>query len=343
MGKSEDSLSIRELAKRGRYEELMRRIQAGEPLELVSVFERAVTDFRSVRRNEGHARILSYCIEAGLDLDASGDWLGQSVVSMAAMYGNNAAVGQMQARGLPQNPFSRSSVGDVEYLRLLATRSELSELRDRNGFNPLFYVASSALGKADEGTYGRLEMACALLMEKGVDASLVVENELRLSPVLMCAWFGGHEGVLDRLLAVASLDAEQIAQAVEFCLEPHQRSGEPHFTLAARILAAGSTHGFAINDRRASQGRTLLHGAANRGSLRAVEWLLDSGADPNARDEQGATALHVAADRNSSARVARSLLEAGADPRALDGEGRSALQRARAKKRERVAEFLAQR
>ncbi|HEV7606081.1 MAG TPA: DUF6438 domain-containing protein [Steroidobacteraceae bacterium] len=56
-------------------------------------------------------------------------------------------------------------------------------------------------------------------------------------------------------------------------------------------------------------------------SARVVEILIDAGADPNARDEDGKTPIFEAND----AAVAAALLRRGADPNARDNEGQTAL------------------
>jgi hypothetical protein len=54
---------------------------------------------------------------------------------------------------------------------------------------------------------------------------------------------------------------------LEHALEPHQRSGEPFYHIAGLTLR----HGFNLNAMRLDQGRTLLHGSANRGTIKAVK------------------------------------------------------------------------
>jgi hypothetical protein len=61
-----ETLSPDNLAKYGHYEELCRRAAAGEKLSLERVFERAVTDFRTVRRRAGHQQILRWRLDRGL-------------------------------------------------------------------------------------------------------------------------------------------------------------------------------------------------------------------------------------------------------------------------------------
>jgi ankyrin repeat protein len=65
-----------------------------------------------------------------------------------------------------------------------------------------------------------------------------------------------------------------------------------------------------------------LHLLAKRGDARAVRWLLDHGADPNAlwnHWDAEVTALHLAAAQGH-AEVVRLLLDAGADPSIRDSK-----------------------
>jgi ankyrin repeat protein len=69
-------------------------------------------------------------------------------------------------------------------------------------------------------------------------------------------------------------------------------------------------------------GSGVLHILAKRGDAAAVLWLLDRGADPNARWmhwDAEVTPLHLTAFSNDLD-TARALLAAGADPRIRDGK-----------------------
>ncbi|GFH13855.1 achain crystal structure of engineered northeast structural genomics consortium target, partial [Haematococcus lacustris] len=83
---------------------------------------------------------------------------------------------------------------------------------------------------------------------------------------------------------------------------------------------AGQQQGVGARD---AQGCTALHFAADRGQLQTARQLLAAGVDPDCVDEDGQTALHYAALCGHE-KVAQLLLEAGANERAVDHAGQKA-------------------
>lgn len=73
--------------------------------------------------------------------------------------------------------------------------------------------------------------------------------------------------------------------------------------------------GARLDARSVENGELPLHHAARLGAVDVIAPLVAAGADVNARDDAGFTALHLAAWAGSAARVA-ALLQAGADPTA---------------------------
>jgi cytohesin len=71
---------------------------------------------------------------------------------------------------------------------------------------------------------------------------------------------------------------------------------------------------------RDGKGETALHSAARRGGAEIVEALIELGAELEARDEEGRTALHLATEWANEDFIT-ALLEAGADPRARTKAG----------------------
>ncbi|VVC42744.1 Ankyrin repeat-containing domain,Ankyrin repeat [Cinara cedri] len=84
-------------------------------------------------------------------------------------------------------------------------------------------------------------------------------------------------------------------------------------------MAAGADANAADN-----QGKTALYWAAYKGRKEVVKDLLAAGADANAADDQGKTALYWAA-QDGHKEVVKDLLAAGADANAADNQGKTAL------------------
>lgn len=86
-----------------------------------------------------------------------------------------------------------------------------------------------------------------------------------------------------------------------------------------------------VDERSPNEAYTPLMVAANRSSLRVVDYLIRQGADINAQSDGGETALMLAARANTPQAAVDTmtlLLAAGADPNLVSGGGNSALMEA---------------
>ena len=98
--------------------------------------------------------------------------------------------------------------------------------------------------------------------------------------------------------------------------------------VAALALGDWETAGAALardpaTDRARRASVSALHLMAKRNDVAAVKWLLDHGADPNARWthwDAEVTPLHLAVLGGGHEDIVRLLLEAGADPRVRDSK-----------------------
>ncbi len=152
-----------------------------------------------------------------------------------------------------------------------------------------------------------------LLLDSGADIdALTTVGCAGETPLMMQLRFGTLEGV-------------------RFLLE---RGADPNLGglkhTPSRSMAEGLNlllrHGWDINEQVGC--RTLLHHDANHGHGRRVRLLLEHGADPDIRDAEGRTALHLVSARGVSGEAIRALVEAGADLNARDHEGRTPLDHA---------------
>jgi ankyrin repeat protein len=86
-----------------------------------------------------------------------------------------------------------------------------------------------------------------------------------------------------------------------------------------------------VDERSPNEAYTPLMVAANRSSLRVVDYLIRQGADINAQSDGGETALMLAArakDEQAAVNTMTLLLAAGADPNLVSGGGNSPLMEA---------------
>ena len=116
-----------------------------------------------------------------------------------------------------------------------------------------------------------------------------------------------------------------VGEAREALTALHQLSFQhPHPEIGAWLLRKG-----AQVDARADDGTTPLMKLCNRlrADLAVARLYLEAGADANARNDKGRTALHGAA-RRGQAGIAALLLEYGADPRARNAKGETPRQKA---------------
>ena len=116
----------------------------------------------------------------------------------------------------------------------------------------------------------------------------------------------------------------QIARLLQKPLDPNGQglvlaAQEGHLAVVRLLLEAG-----ADKDAADTDGDTALHIAAKEGHLEVVRLLLEAGADKDAADTDGYTPLHFAA-RKGHLEAIRLLLETGADKDAATTHGSRAL------------------
>ena len=121
-------------------------------------------------------------------------------------------------------------------------------------------------------------------------------------PLGLAAFFG-HRKIVEYLLA-AGADVNQSAKNALKVAPIHAAVSNGNAEIVAMILDRG-----ADVDAHQQNGFTALHGAAGAGRQDLVELLIEHGADLSARNDEGKTAADVAEERGHS-EVAESLRQA---------------------------------
>jgi len=190
---------------------------------------------------------------------------------------------------------------------------------DDTGKTALYYAVSAA----------DLSLVSALI-EKGGDPNGRKDDDYSWAP-LHAASAGGHLEIARLLVdrgARIDLKARNVPSPLSLAV------GNSQLELAEWLIAKGAD----AKQQDAESGRTLLHGIASESDSReVVELLLRSGVDPNLKDREGKTPLHIAASTTETRRtptplgklpappygrkaeIVEALLKGGADPAIQDG------------------------
>jgi ankyrin repeat protein len=310
----------------------VRKLMAGPRFSVEEMLGLAVTNYSTAPKHAGHGRIIDLLVARG----AVPRW---HLIFEAARGGSDIVVERLLAGGMERNIFVAAAMGDAKrvaaWLRkepeLARSRGE-TEVRSHNRLTPLHFCAVSAMCRGGSAERAFLETA-KLLLEHGaeVNAEGVFYGYAAVTPLELAAHTGGNLALAEFLIdAGARISMFAFGEA----LGHRGRSLEDGLSMGELFLRRG----FSIREEHVDG--TILHRAANTGGAACVRWLLERGADVNARGRQGRTPLHLAAERNTSARVAEVLVAHGARVDARDDSGMTPLDVAREHGRTAVARWL---
>ena len=117
-------------------------------------------------------------------------------------------------------------------------------------------------------------------------------------------------------------EARRTAAAFIESLLGHDPAAQPSRSPVPRVSANRQQSAPRTGAANRNSAGTSLHDTASSGFASNVLALVEAGADPRSRDQDGRTPLHDAARNNEDPAIVRMLVEAGADPNARDVDGR---------------------
>ena len=186
----------------------------------------------------------------------------------------------------------------------------------------------SAAGRGDAGTVERLLKEGASTRARDADGRTA----------LVAAAYGNHLGAAEVLVrAGADVNAKDDTEQSAYLISTSEVGDDP------RLLELMLQNGADVRSLDSYSGTGLIR-AADRGHVRIVEKLLETGTNVDHVNELGWTALLEAIILGGGdarhTQVVRLLVEGGADPNIPDGEGVTPLGHARANGYDEMAEIL---
>jgi uncharacterized protein len=314
----------------------------------------------------GNRDVLTLLLDAGADPNAREKVAGETALMWAALENQAGAVTVLLARGARVN--DRSHETTFPRLRFGDGIVARPTVLPRGGWTPLMYAARQnaidaaralTAGGADldardpDGTTalvfaiinGHFDLAQALV-EQGADANVADERG-------MGALYAAVDmSTLDETVGRPNPKPHARIGAAELVAVLLRHGADPDLRLRAPVLERAHNDG----DPNLGDGATPFMRAAKDADVRVMRFLLDAGADLEARTKAGKTALMYAASRlggfrgtanRGSERDALAAimlcLERGADINAADENGQTALHLSVAQAEESVIRLLAAR
>ena len=262
---------------------------------------------KTIPKGPHHVETVRVLLEHGARIDLRGGHGRMTAPCLAAVGGEIRFLPVLREYIEDWDIFTCVALGEADRARTLLERDAgLVGAVDENRWRPLNYAAASRAGRDDADVAARLEAIVALLLERGAEVNrpppaltsaignpammrALLDAGAKPDPGLISAlWNVDYDSV--ELLLAAGADIRH--PAVDDTLSELVQYGTYKM---ARFLIDRGANVNGVDDHR---GRTALHWAAVRGAGKEfVSYLLDQGADPSIRDQEGATALDVARER----------------------------------------------
>lgn len=287
----------------------------------------------------GALELAELLVERGADPTRVSHEGDQSPLLLAARLGNADAVRFLRAklaeRGLEPDLWEAATLGEAKRIRAAlgedkgwATRARVAGAGPfKMSWTLLTLTAQSRLGNCDPQISAALAEQTVLLLAAGAPIAAAQQSDDAIPCPCALAAAAGNLGSLKVLLAAGGDPNPALAAGIQ---------GE-----APEVLEVLASYPLALDQSgNPKTGASLLHQLALWGRFRQAAWLLERGANPNPRDDEGLTPLHYAVRRGCPPNAVECFLAAGADPWLKDRHGRTVIDLAREKAREQLYPLL---
>ena len=293
----------------------------------------------------GDVEAVRQCLDAGVDVDRF-DFIGWTPLVHAALGGHVAVMDVLLSAGADPERSSpggghralhwAAGCGHVEAVDALLVRGAGVDARDGMGLTPLLHACRSTKQEPRTRTVVRLLRAGADPNACAEDGRTPLEEAARWNladavgrlvraGAVIDPPTGGRWSPLMSARPEAARALLRAGAAVRHRAErgwtPMHAAAAGSLTLDLEMLNVVHAAGGRIDERN-DAGCTPLHRA---GTAAAAAWLVERGADVNARSTDGSTPLHTACETAHAWEVIEWLVGHGADLRARRGDGSTPL------------------
>ena len=254
----------------------------------------------------------------GMKVNEIKDEQGRSLLHNAISYNNIELVKWLLTKGADVNsrdeqgysPLHDAMTGNVEIVKLLIENGAEVNSKDNSGNTPMHRIK-----------YSNHDEKLNLLLKAGADINK--KNDIGITP-LQVAVFMPKDNYLNSILKNGGTSYNELLDSI---IKEDVKNAKALVSENPEIVRSITGHG-----------NTPLHYAVEIGNLEIVEYLLDSGAEVDIKNNHLNTPLHLAASRGLI-QISKLLIAKGADINAQNKDGRTPLHHSIGKNRE-LLKFL---
>ena len=287
-----------------------------------------ITQFhKTIPKHEGHSESLSLLLNRGADPNISAGPLSLVPLAYATVGPLPALVDILRGYSDDNDIFIAASLHDRTMLERILKQQSLNVQVDGSNRTPLHYIGLSGMWREVGSS---LSLECTrLLLDHGyeVDAVQEIADEGEIFEATPLWYAVAH-----------SQNVELIKFLLEKGANPNPATFAATFLGGMQIVQLLHEYGADWNLKFA--GRTPIQDLLIYRRTKLVPWLIDNGARVDQQDQEGRTALHIAAMNGCKSDLIQKILDGGGNLDVEDNDGNTPLDLARKRKKSEAADFL---